>query len=450
MSWVLAHVALVGLFILVGGVFAGAEMALVSLREGQVRTLAGQGRRGQRLEALTANPARFLAALQVGVTVAGFLSAAFGAATLGARLGPTLTGWGVPAGDTVALVAVTVIISYLSLVFGELAPKRLALQRVEGTAMLVAPTVDRFARLVAPVIWALSRSSDLVVRALGGDPALGRERVSEGELRAMLASDERLGEEERELIGEVFAAGERMVREVMVPRTEVAFLRADMTVAAALAEVAGLPHSRYPVTGASVDDVVGFVHVRDLFTGPGPRASRVGQLVRPVTHLPGTKRVLAALQEMRRSGQHLAVVVDEYGGTAGIVTLEDVVEELVGEIRDEYDAPHPASRRLLDGAVEVDGLLNLEDLADETGLELPDGPYETLGGYLAAQLGHIPHVGESVVAAEHRLTVAGLDGRRVSQVRVEALPPTGHPDPTAGDPQADPAGGGGEGDEPPR
>jgi len=423
-SRTLADAALILLFILVGGFFAASEIALVSLRESQVRGLAQRGARGARVARLATNPNRFLAAVQVGVTLAGFLSAAFGAATLAEKLAPVLARAGVPDSFalTVALVLVTLVISYVSLVLGELVPKRLALQRAEGFALVVAPVVDQVARVFRPLIWLLGRSTDGLVRLLGGDPGAAREEITEEELRDLVAAHHTLGREERRLIEEVFAAGERQVREVMVPRTEVDLLDASTPVFRAAKEVSNHPHSRYPVVRGSADDVVGFVHVRDLLDPQVVgRNVRVGQLAREVKLVPGTKRVLATLSEMRREGHHLAIVVDEYGGTAGIVTLEDLVEELVGDIRDEYDPGVEATRRLGGGAVEVDGLLNLADFADEAGFELPEGPYETVAGFLVSRLGHIPHVGEHVDLDGHRLTVAMLDGRRVARVRVSEL-----------------------------
>lgn len=421
MSSVWANVALVLLFVLVGGVFAATEMALVSLRDSQLRALAARGRRGQRVAAVAANPNRFLAAVQVGVTLAGFLSAAFGAATLADDLSPVLEGWGMPPGwaDPVALVLITVLISYLSLVLGELAPKRIALQRAEAFALAVAPAVDRFATAMGPVIWLLSRSTDVVVRVLGGDPDRARAQMTDEELRTLVIGHEALGREERELIEEVFEAGDRQLREVMIPRTEVAFLDASLPAERAVAVVAELPHSRYPVVRRSQDDVVGFVHVRDLFDPMvSRRPVRVGDLAREVPLLPDTMRVFPALTELRRQGRHLAIVVDEYGGTAGIVTLEDIIEELVGDIRDEYDVEEQASRRLGGGELELDGLLNLDDFEDEAGFALPEGPYETVAGFVLAALGHIPAVGEGVDVAGHRLVVAETDGRRVARVRL--------------------------------
>ncbi len=430
MSSTWAKIALVGVFILVGGLFSSTEMALVSLRESQLKAMSGRGRRGARVASVAGNPNRFLAALQIGVTLAGFMSAAFGAATLSGQFAPVLVRWGVPKGmsDATALITITLVISYFSLVLGELAPKRIALQRAESLALVAAPAVDRFASLVSPVVWLLSRSTDFVVRLIGGDPRANREQISNEELRALVTEHESFGREERELIEEIFAAGDRQLREVMIPRTEVDFLDASMLVAKAARMVADLPHSRYPVVRGSADDVVGFVHVRDLF-GPAARVTgaRVGELARQVAQLPGTKRVLPALSELRRASMHLAIVVDEYGGTAGIVTLEDIVEELVGDIRDEYDSQAQVSRRLGGGDLEVQGLLNLDDFEDEAGFALPEGPYETVAGFVLASLGHIPSVGESVEVAGHRITVSENDGRRVSRLRVAQLAPPADP-----------------------
>ncbi|CAA9320608.1 MAG: Hemolysins and related proteins containing CBS domains [uncultured Frankineae bacterium] len=417
-------IVLVFVFILIGGVFAATELALVSLREGQARALSARGRRGERVARLVEDPNRFLAAVQVGVTLAGFLSAAFGAARLAVPVSDLLEGLGltVAASDTVALVLVTLVISYFSLVFSELAPKRLALQRPEGISMAFAPALDRIATLSRPVIWLLSKSTDLVVRMLGGDPMSQRETITEEELRDMVAAHESLTKDERKLIDDVFAAGERQLREVMLPRTEVAFLDAGMTLSRALKETSDQPHSRYPVAGTSQDDVIGFLHVRDLMVpASNARGLRVADVVREVKMLPASKRVLPAMSEMRREGHHMAIVVDEYGGTAGIVTLEDLIEEVIGDIRDEYDVDEGDPLEFRGGEVEADGLLHLDEVRTVTGVSLPEGPYETLAGFVMATLGHVPRQGEAVEVDGHRLEVSELDGRRISRVRVTPL-----------------------------
>ncbi|MED7927521.1 hemolysin family protein [Nonomuraea sp. LP-02] len=423
---VAANVALVLLFVLIGGFFAAAEIAMVSLRESQIRKLSDRGRRGERVAKLARDPNRFLSAVQIGVTVATMLSAAFGADRLGAQLTPVLQGWGVPEGvaPVLGLVLVTLAISYVSLVLGELAPKRLALQRAEGLSLFVAPFLDWVARLSRPIIWMLSKSTDVVVRLLGGNPEADREEVTTEELRDMVVGHHDLTPDERKLIGEVFAAGKRQLREVMLPRTEVEFMEADTPLAEAAAIAARLPHSRFPVYRTSYDEIIGFVHVRDLLDPElSGRDEPVSALVpiRPAKFVPASKRLLSTLNEMRDEGQHLAIVVDEYGGTAGIITLEDLVEELIGDIRDEYDIEEDVVV-LPAGEIEIDGLTNLNDFAVETGIRLPDGPYETLGGFVMAMLGHVAALGERVEVAGFDLEVIELDGRRIARVRVKRRP----------------------------
>ncbi|HEX2072495.1 MAG TPA: hemolysin family protein [Geodermatophilus sp.] len=427
MSDVWLNIVMVVVFVLIGGAFSGAEIALVSLRESQVRALSERGRRGRAVQKLLSDPNRFLAAVQVGVTVAGFFSAAFGASTLSAPVADWLVGLGLRQGlaVTLALVLVTIAISYLSLVVGELTPKRLALQRAEGFSLIVASPLNRIAALSRPVIWLLSKSTNLLVRLLGGDPKLSGESISQEELRDLVAAHESLTTDERRLIDEVFRAGEREVREVMTPRTEVDFLEASMTASRAARQVADSSRSRYPVVGRDQDDVVGFVHVRDLFlpNHPAGRAATVGDLAREVKRLPGTARVLTALSEMRRENQHLAIVVDEYGGTDGIVTLEDLIEEVIGEIYDEYDEDVvPESEEVPGGPHEVDGLLNLDDFREATGLELPEGPYETVAGFVLAALGRLPQAGDTVEVQGRTVTVLELDGRRIARLSVGRAP----------------------------
>jgi putative hemolysin len=411
--------------IVVEAIFVASEMALVTLREGQVRALSERGRRGAHVARLVEDPNRFLSAVQIGVTTTALLSSAFGAVTLSHSAAHRLqdAGLGHDTATVLGFLGVTLVIAYVTLVVGELAPKRVALQRAERTATTVGPTLDRFARLMRPVIWLLSLSTDLTVRLLGGDPNINRERITEEELRDLVTAHEALSRDERRLIDEVFEAGERQLREVMVPRTEVEFLDATWSVTRAVRLAASTPHSRFPIVRGSHDEVVGFVHIRDLYgpAGTARRGAKVGDIAREVLMLPATKRVLPALSEMRRSGDHLAVVVDEYGGTAGIVTLEDLIEELIGEIRDEYDVGDDDAKLLRGGDLEVDGLLNLDDFAETVGRELPEGPYETVAGCLMARLGRLARQGDAVEVDGLRLKVTKMDGRRAARVRVTVL-----------------------------
>jgi putative hemolysin len=332
--------------------------------------------------------------------------------------------------STLSLITVTAVISFFSLVLQELAPKRLALQRPESLALVAAPILDRISVLARPLVWLLSKSTNLVVRVLGGDPSAGREVMTAEELQDLVVGHQALSADEREIVADVFDAGKRQLREVLLPRTEVEFIAADTPLARAAEIAAKAPHSRFPVYQESYDDVIGFVHVRDLLNpGLAGKDMRVGDVTRQVERLPISKRVLPALSEMRRNRSHLAIVIDEYGGTAGIVTLEDLVEELVGDIRDEYDTEEGSPRQLPSGQVEVDGLLNLDEFAEQTGVDLPEGPYETVAGYVLAALGRLPSVGDSVEVAGRRITVTEMDARRIARVRVgpaSADPPAGH------------------------
>ena len=420
----LINLALIVVFVTIGGFFSGSELAVLTLRESQVERLPG--RRGERVRRLRLDPSRFLASVQVGVTFAGFFASAYGGATLSEPWGKTLEAWGLPASvaSSVAFVSVTAFVSYLSLVLGELVPKRIALQRAEGIALTVSPVLELVAWIGRPVVWLLSHTTNLLVRLLGFNPHQGAEEVTEEELRDLVSTHRDLDVEERRVLTDVFGAASRQLAGVMVPRTEVEFLAAATPLQAAARAVLSMPHSRYPVIGETVDEVVGVVHVRDLLTdllttvtgaaGAGePDVRTVGDIARPAPLLPGSKPVLAALAEMRASRTHLAVVVDEYGGTDGIVTMEDIIEELVGEIEDEFD---PAA--LPPDASALDGLLHREELTGRTGIALPPGPYETLGGFVVHSLGRIPAVGDTVTALDHVFTVVAMDGRRVARLRV--------------------------------
>jgi putative hemolysin len=428
----LLSIGIVLMLIIIEALFVAAEIALVSLREGQVRALAETGKRGAAVARLVADPNRFLATVQIGVTSTALLSSAFGAVTLSEDAKRFLIrhGWSHGLAGATGIIGVTLIISFVTLVIGELVPKRLALQRAERTAGFFAPPLSRLASAFRPLIWLLSKATDGLVRLFGGDPDAGREPITEEELRGLVASHESLTSDERRLIDDVFAAGERSIGEVMVPRTEVTFLDGALPISRAAKVAASSPHSRYPVVGRDQDEILGFVHIRDLLQ-PGLRNDRdrtVATVAREVKALPGSKHVLTALSEMRREGQHMAIVIDEYGGTDGIVTLEDLIEEVIGDIRDEYDDDSADTRRLSSGELEVDGMLNLDEVAEISNVELPEGPYATLGGFVMAELGRLPHTGDVVMHEGVRLTVVRTEGRRVARVRLTPPRETESPD----------------------
>lgn len=426
----LINFGLVIVFVLVGGVFAATEIALVSLRDSQLTQMERASSRGAHVARVARDPNRFLAAVQIGVTVAGFFSAAYGGSTLAPDLVPSLTALGLPEGaaDTTALVVMTLLIAYLSLVLGELVPKRLALQKSAPLAQAVTPTLDRFAILMRPVIWLLSLSTNALVRLLGGDPKAVNEELSEEELRDLVSTHEGLEDDERQILQDVFAASRRSLREVMQPRADVVFVDAATPLVEAEEWVRDQHYSRYPVIGEGFDDVLGFLHVRDLIAVADDDRRTVGDVAREVLVLPRTNMVLPAVQLMRQSRTHLAVVVDEYGGTDGIVTLEDLVEELVGEIEDEYDAGESAEDA---DDPSLDGGTTLEEVAERTGVELPDdGDYETVAGFVLARLGRIPDVGDvAPLDGGGSVEVEEMAGRRITRVRIHPAPDEPSDDP---------------------
>ena len=418
----LTDLALIAGLIVLASFFVAAEIALISLRDSQVREIATRGKRGARVAALAAHPNRLLAAVQIGVTVSGFLSAALGADQLGDYVIPWLESLGISNAwsTTISLLGVTLVIAYFSLVFGELVPKRVALFRAEEIAMATAGIINVVANIFRPLIWLLSRSTDIVLRAFGIDPKEARSQISEEELLDLVTGHAALSDEERDIVEEVFNASERQIHEVMVPRTEVDFMDVSLTVGNAIDLAVDKAHSRYPVIRGSSDEVIGFIHVRDLLdTSLATKETKIIELVRSIIFLPGTKGILPALSEMRKQGQHVAIVLDEYGGTDGIVTLEDLVECLIGDIRDEYDEDETdIAIESRTGDFEVDGLISIEDLVEQTNLEVPDGPYETASGFVMHHLGRIPKEHDVVVVDGVRITVLSMEGKRAGQLLI--------------------------------
>ncbi|NBQ34939.1 MAG: HlyC/CorC family transporter [Actinobacteria bacterium] len=417
---VLKSIAIVLALIAVGGIFVAAEIALISLRDSQVKQLANKGKRGARVAHLAKNPNRFLAAAQVGITLCGFLSAALGADQLGVYVIPRLEELGISnsASEIISIVGITLVIAYISLVFGELVPKRLALYKTESIALASAATIDRIAIIFRPIIWLLSNSTDLVVRLFGITAKSTRNQISESELMDLVSGHADLTKEERDIVEEVFNSSDRLIHEVMVPRTEVDFLDASLTISQARKVAVDLAHSRYPVVRGSSDEVIGFLHVRDLLN---PKLDdtqiTIMEIVRNVIFLPGTKGVLPALTEMRSKRQHIAIVLDEYGGTDGIITLENLVECLIGDIHDEYDSHELTSQvQPRTGDIEIDGLISLEDLHELAGISLPEGPYETISGFVMHYLGRIAQVNDVVRINGARFTIISMSGKRVGKL----------------------------------
>jgi putative hemolysin len=409
----LPQLGLLVFLIALNAVLAGSEIALISLREGQLQRLERRSHTGRVLARLARDPNRFLATIQIGITLAGFLASAFAAVTLAEPLVPTLSFLG-SAAEPVAIVAVTAVLTLVTLVMGELAPKRVAMQRAEGWGMVVARPLNLLARAARPLIWLLGHATNLVVRLLGADPSLHRAQVTEEELRDLVATQTAFSEEQRTIISGAFEIGDRTLRQILVPRREVFTLDARLTAPDALRVLASSGHSRAPVIGDDIDDVRGVANLRLLFGEEGPLIDHVDSAV----EFPESLAVVDALRTMQRERQQLAVVVNEHGGVEGIVTIEDLVEELVGEIYDETDPDILSVVEEEGGSFLVPGSFPIHDLAD-LGVDVPEGEYTTIAGLILDRLGYLPHArGDRVEAAGSQLEVVDVQRRTITRVRI--------------------------------
>ncbi|WP_433829766.1 hemolysin family protein [Actinoplanes sp. CA-015351] len=414
------QVVLVVVLVLLNAAFSGSEMALISLREGQLQRLERQSRTGRTLAKLARDPNRFLATIQIGITLAGFLASAAAAVSLAQPLIKPLSFLGTAA-DTVAIVLVTIVLTFFTLVIGELAPKRIAMQRAEGWATLVARPLDIIATMSRPVIWLLGKTTDLVVRLAGVDPNASREEVSTEEIRDMVAQQQDFTAEQRTIISGAFEIADRILREILVPRRDVLILPAETPAAEALDRLVAGGHSRAPVTGPmGLDDVLGVVHLRDLIGAQGP----VREFMFNPLFLPETLKVSDAMRQLRSQHQQFAMVVDERGAIDGIITMEDLVEEVVGEIYDETDRDVQSVIREEDGTMLLPGTFPIHDLPD-IGVdieELDAGDYTTVAGLVLARLGHIPtETGETVTIDGHTAEVVEITGRAITRLRLRPL-----------------------------
>jgi putative hemolysin len=410
-----AEVGLVLLLVVINAAFAGSEVALISLREGQLRRLEQQGGRGRLVARLARDPNQFLSTIQIGITLAGFLASAVAAVSLAAPLVPLLEFLGEGA-EPAAVVLVTILLTYLTLVVGELAPKRIALQRPERWARRAARPLVGISTLTRPAVWLLSASTDLLVRLAGADPGRQREAVTEEEVRDLIATGGVFRPDQRRILVEAIEVGDRRLRDVLVPRRDVVALPADASAEEAIRKLVETGHSRAPVYRNDLDDVLGIIHLRDLVGVD----TRVADHVRPALALPESMGVLDALRRLQAEREQLAIVINEYGGVEGIVSLEDLLEELVGEIYDEFDPDSQAIHRQPDGSIMLPGSFPVHDLAD-LAIALPEGSYATIAGLILDRLGHLPDKGEAVEVDGWRLEVLDVDRRAITRVRLVPL-----------------------------
>jgi putative hemolysin len=425
------------LLVLGNAIFVAAEYALVTARRTRLEELAKDGnRRAKTALAMLDEPVRFISTVQVGITVFGILLGALGEPFLSRYFDDWVS-------RGVAFVISFLILTYLSVVLGELVPKSIALQRAERLAVWLAVPLDWLGRVAYPLVWVLQKSANGIARLFGVRPApAGMTMHTEEDIRLIVAQTEEIPAAEEEMLYKVFDFADKEAHDVMVPRPEVVALSVDLPPQEALAAVIDSPYTRYPVYRGSLDDVLGVLHVRDLFHALYDRGIDnvvIEHIVRPAYVVPETKDLASLLAEFRRRNQHLALVVDEYGSVQGIVTLEDLLEEIVGEIEDEYDLPDESIEQIAENRVRVHGTFTIDDFNERFGTDLPQEDYHTLAGLVFGMLGRAAEPGDEVEADGLTFKVVEVDGPRIERLEVEfraPLPVEG------GEPSAEGASGG--------
>ncbi len=430
MSDLVRAVALVAL-VLGNAVFVAAEYALVTARRSRLEERAERGGRAAQVALrLMDEPVRFISTVQVGITVFGI--------ALGAIGQPLVTRWLGALPDGVAFGIAFAVLTYLSVVVGELVPKAVALQRAETLAVALVLPLDFLSRVFAPLVWLLQHSANGLLRLVRIEPApAGMIPFTRAEIRQSVAAAEDVGEihaAEEEMLYKVFDFAEKEAVDVMVPRPDVVALSIGLPPAEALQAVLGAPFTRYPVYRGTLDDIVGILHVRDLVVAlndPANAAIELAALLRPVHVVPETKDLGALLGEFRRTNQHMAVVVDEYGATMGIVTLEDLLEEIVGDIEDEFDLPDESVERIDDRTIRIDGTFTIDDFNEQFHVELDTEDFHTVAGLVFGHLGRAPEVDDEVVAAGVTFRVLETTGSRIQRLEAVFLPALSDDEPGA-------------------
>lgn len=391
------------LVILVGvnAFFASSEIAIISLNDNKIRKMAEEGdKKAKLIQSLTSEPSRFLATIQVGITLSGLLASAFAAESFADRLAHFLKSAGAPMSDPllkiVSLIVITILLSYFTLVFGELVPKRVAMQKPEPISMFAIKPLSFLLKFASPFVRFLTFSTNFFIRLFGGNPDANLETVTEEEIRMMMDLGEEKGvieESEKEMIDNIFEFDDKVVSEIMTHRREIAALPIEASIDKILEMVVDEKYTRFPVYEENIDDIIGTLHVKDLFNilkHGADESFNLKQIIRQPYFVPASKKIHTLLKELQKSKNHIAVVIDEYGGTAGIVTIEDLIEEIIGNIWDEYDEVEKEVEKIDENTYIMNGLTSLDMVEEHLGVKLPVEDYDTLGGFIIGQLGRIP------------------------------------------------------------
>ncbi len=424
----LPDILLISVFIIINGFFAAAEIAVVTLRRSRIRQLLEEDvPNAKTLNALRENPDRFLAAIQIGVTMSGAIASAIGGAAAIQVIKPAIQSIPIHlisiSSEAISLGIVVLVITYFSLVFGELIPKSIALSNPEGIGLFTAPLIKKFSLLASMFVKILTVSTNIILRPFGKKSFTERAYISEEEVKLLIEEGGEQGvfePEEKKLIHSVFEFTDTSVKEVMVPAPQMLTIGIHMKSDEVKSIIAEEKFSRYPVIGKDINDVRGILYAKDFYNIlHKSEPTSIHKIVKPPFFIPETMKISILLKEMQKKRIHMAVVIDEYGGVSGLVTLEDLIEEIVCEIRDEYDTESPVIQ-LTDGTMIIDASISISDLKDDYNIELPESPeYETLGGYIMDALQRIPQNGDIVDFEDKKLRIIEMVGQRIAKVKLE-------------------------------
>lgn len=415
------------ILILINAFFASAEIAFISLNDAKIDIQAKEGnKKAKKIQNMLKNPSKFLATIQIGVTLAGFLSSAFASDTFADKLAPVLNTWlpslSISTWKSISIIIITIILSYFTLVFGELVPKRIAMKYYEKVSFASIGIIKTISVITAPFVKFLTFSTNIVSKLFG---ATGEEEdnVTEEEIRMMVDVGEEKGtieEEEKEMINNVFEFNDKFVSEIMVPRNKIFALDVDMTIAEVIEKLSeDMRYSRIPVYDENMDNIKGIIYIKDLLISNKNKNSKIKSLVKEAYFVSETKRVNELFQELRKDKKQIAIVLDEYGGTAGMVTMEDILEEIVGEIYDEYDKETDKFKKIDNNTFLFDASIALYDVEKFLDIDIDEEDVDTLGGYLIKKLDRIPKDGEKPIVETEKVTykIEKVKDRKILKVK---------------------------------
>jgi putative hemolysin len=423
-------IVLIIIFIFINGIFAAAEIAVVTLRRIRIKQLINEGKKNAAvLNRLREEPDKFLATIQIGMTLTVALASTIGGAIAAEILKPILKNIPISiisvSSDAISIGIVAVIITYFTIVFGELIPKSFALSYPETVGLTISPLIYKFSKLATVFVQILTTSTNIILKPFGKKAFRQRGYISEEEIKLLVEEGRERGifeAEERELIHSVFEFTDMSAKEVMVPPPQMVTIRLSMTIEDIKTTISDEQFSRYPVVGKDINDIRGILYAKDFQNALAKGVVDIRKIIKPPFFIPETMKISNLLREMQRKRIHMALVIDEYGGVSGLVTMEDLLEEIVGEIRDEYDTESPVIK-LSDGTFFVDASISIRDLKEDYKIEIPESTeYETLGGFLLTSLQRIPKIGDVVEIETKRITISEMVGQRIAKVKLEMLP----------------------------